>query len=99
MTTRTRARWRTLGCVLGWILASWPAVGRVQGAYGGHVAVTTDYVLRGVSQTRGAPALQADLHYTTANGWYAGAWASTVDLNPGAGAARVERVRGPQLGS
>lgn len=86
MTTRARARRRMLGCVPGWILATWSAAGWTQGAYGGHVAVTTDYVLRGVSQTRGAPAVQADLHYTTANGWFAGAWASTVDLNPGAGA-------------
>jgi uncharacterized protein (TIGR02001 family) len=86
MTTHVRARWRTPGCVLGWTLATWPAAGWAQDTYGGHVAATTDYVLRGVSHTRGAPALQADLHYTTANGWFAGAWASTVDLNPGAGA-------------
>jgi uncharacterized protein (TIGR02001 family) len=74
------------GCVLGLALATWPAAGGAQGTYGGHVAATTDYVLRGVSQTRGAPALQADLYCTTANGWFAGAWASTIDPNPGAGA-------------
>jgi uncharacterized protein (TIGR02001 family) len=56
------------------------------GTVGGHLDGTTDYVFRGVSQTRGAAAIQADLHYQTTGGWFAGAWGSTVDLNPGHGA-------------
>jgi uncharacterized protein (TIGR02001 family) len=40
----------------------------------------------GVSQTRGEPAVQADLHYQTSSGWFLGAWASSVDLNRGPGA-------------
>ena len=56
-----------------------------EGSVGGHVDGTTDYVFRGVSQTRGASAAQADLHYQTTGGWFAGAWGSTVDLNPGEG--------------
>jgi uncharacterized protein (TIGR02001 family) len=48
---------------------------------GGSVAVTSDYVYRGVSQTRGEPALQADIHYASTRGWSAGLWASTVELN------------------
>ena len=59
-----------------------------EGAFAGHLAATTDYVFRGVSQTRGAPAIQADLHYESNAGWFAGLWASTVDLNPGAGASQ-----------
>jgi uncharacterized protein (TIGR02001 family) len=68
------------------LLASVPAIVLAAGSVGGHVAATTDYVFRGVSQTRGGAAAQADLHYQAQSGWFAGAWASTVDLNPGAGA-------------
>ena len=39
-----------------------------------------------LSQTLGKPAAQADLHYQTATGWFAGVWGSTVNLNPGPGA-------------
>jgi uncharacterized protein (TIGR02001 family) len=49
---------------------------------GGSLVATTDYVFRGLSQTRGDPALQGDVHYRGAAGWFAGAWASTID--PGA---------------
>jgi uncharacterized protein (TIGR02001 family) len=68
------------------VLGLGPACVRAAGALGGHAAATTDYVFRGVSQTRGDPAVQVDVHYQTQSGWFAGAWASTVDLNPGAGA-------------
>jgi uncharacterized protein (TIGR02001 family) len=53
--------------------------------WGGSLTATSDYVFRGVSQTRGAAALQADVHWRREDRWLAGAWASTVDLNPGAG--------------
>jgi uncharacterized protein (TIGR02001 family) len=43
------------------------------------VAVTTDYVYRGVSQTRGEPALQGGLQVQLPRGWSAAAWASTID--------------------
>lgn len=44
-----------------------------------NVGVVSDYVFRGVSQTDGAPAFQAgvDVDY---GGFYAGAWASSVDF-------------------
>lgn len=56
------------------------------GSIGGSVAATTDYVYRGLSQTRGKSALQADVHYKPDAAWTVGAWASTVDPNPGSGA-------------
>jgi uncharacterized protein (TIGR02001 family) len=59
---------------------------RAEGSVGGHLAGTTDYLFRGLSQTRGGPAAQVDLHYQTSTGWFAGAWGSTVDLNRGSGA-------------
>lgn len=50
-------------------------------ALGGSVNVTSDYVYRGISQTEGEPALQADLHYQTRRGWAIGAWASAADVD------------------
>lgn len=76
-------RW---GSVLAVIAAATAQAALAEGSVGGHVDVTTDYVFRGLSQTRGKPAIQADLHYQTDAGWFAGAWGSTVDLNRGQGA-------------
>jgi uncharacterized protein (TIGR02001 family) len=53
--------------------------------WGGSVALTTDYLLRGVSQTGGSPAVQAELHFQTQAGWLGGLWASNVDVNPADG--------------
>jgi len=85
-----RRRPRNLGklwhCALGVVAAAGMQVVRAEGAVGGHLDATTDYVFRGLSQTRGKPAAQADLHYETPTGWFAGAWGSTIDLNRGPGA-------------
>jgi len=43
------------------------------------LAVTSDYILRGVSQTNGDPAVQASVTYWHPTGWYGGTWASNVD--------------------
>lgn len=43
------------------------------------VAVTSDYVFRGYSQTAEDPALQASVDYTN-GAFYAGAWVSNVDF-------------------
>jgi len=46
-----------------------------------NLAVTTDYVFRGVTQTDYQPALQAGMDYSFGDsGWYVGAWASNVDF-------------------
>jgi uncharacterized protein (TIGR02001 family) len=47
------------------------------GAWSGELELASDYVLRGVSQTRGEPALQAGAAYA-AGALTAGAWASNV---------------------
>jgi len=47
---------------------------------GGNIAVTTDYVWRGVSQTLGDPALQAEVSFEHDSGFYAGIWGSNVDF-------------------
>jgi uncharacterized protein (TIGR02001 family) len=85
-----RPRPRNLGnvwrCALGIVAAVGMQGARAAGSVGGHLDATTDYVFRGLSQTRGDPAAQADLHYQTPTGWFAGAWGSTVNLNRGPGA-------------
>jgi uncharacterized protein (TIGR02001 family) len=49
--------------------------------FGGSLAATTDYVYRGISQTRGKAAFQADIHYRTTSAWTLGAWATTLDAS------------------
>ena len=73
MPTSRNARAYYPGILLGAMLATIPTTARVEGAVGGHLTATTDYVLRGMSQTRGAPALQADLNFAHTSGWFAGA--------------------------
>jgi uncharacterized protein (TIGR02001 family) len=55
----------------------------VDAAAGGLLGVTSDYVLRGVSQSDGDPAVQGEVHYAFARGWSTGLWASQVRLLPG----------------
>ena len=45
----------------------------------GSMALTSDYFFRGESQTMGSSALQGGVDYNN-GGFYAGVWASTVDL-------------------
>jgi len=46
----------------------------------GNVALTSDYVWRGVSQTDGSPAIQGGFDADLGNGLYAGVWGSNVDF-------------------
>lgn len=48
------------------------------GTLGGTVAVTSDYLFRGISQTNRHPAVQAGIEYGHASGWYVGAWGSNI---------------------
>lgn len=84
---------RRFGTESAWLYACavallWPHAGRCQnepGPLGGSVAATSDYIYRGVSQSDGHGALQADLHASSAGGLFAGVWTSTRDrdLEPG----------------
>ncbi len=49
----------------------------------GNVALTTDYVFRGTSQTDNGPAIQGGFDFAHNTGLYAGAWASNVDFGDG----------------
>jgi uncharacterized protein (TIGR02001 family) len=75
---------RVLGGLLLQIAATLPSLAQTAD-WGGSVAVATDYVYRGISQTRGQPAIQAGLQGTTAGGWSGSIWGSTVDFTSGAG--------------
>ncbi|MEE9380517.1 MAG: TorF family putative porin [Hyphomonadaceae bacterium] len=56
------------------------------GAFTANIALTSDYVWRGVSQTGEDPAIQAGLDYANSS-FYAGAWASNVDFGSGSDAS------------
>lgn len=43
-----------------------------------NVGVVSDYLFRGVTQTHGDPALQGGVDYAFSNGFYVGAWGSTI---------------------
>ena len=55
-----------------------PAAG-ADDAWSASVTATSDYVLRGVSQSHEGPALQAGFNYHRPGGAFAGAWSSNVD--------------------
>ena len=48
--------------------------------FGASVTLASDYMLRGFSQSKGKPALQGGVAWTSESGWIAGAWGSTVDF-------------------
>jgi uncharacterized protein (TIGR02001 family) len=51
--------------------------------WGGSVAMTSDYLVRGVSRSSDHAALQLDLHYSTPSGFLAGAFASSTEIDSG----------------
>jgi uncharacterized protein (TIGR02001 family) len=57
-----------------------------EGSFSGNVALTTDYVFRGISQTQGDPALQGGFDYSHGS-FYAGTWGSSIDFGSAGGLA------------
>jgi uncharacterized protein (TIGR02001 family) len=81
----------TLGCLL---LAAGAARADVpspwaQVSVGGGAALTSDYIYRGVSESDGHGAAQADVHLTGSAGTFLGLWASSRDSNLAPGAPAV----------
>ena len=72
--------WLGVGCILG--------IGTVHAEVelSGSLALTSDYVQQGLSQTRGEPALQGGLRAQLDEQWAVGTWASAIDRYAGAGA-------------
>jgi uncharacterized protein (TIGR02001 family) len=48
--------------------------------FSGAVTLTSEYIYRGQALSDGNPALQFGLDYQHGSGWFAGAWATTVDI-------------------
>lgn len=69
----------------------------------GNVSLVSEYLYRGIAQTRGKPAVQGGLDYSHASGLYAGIWGSNVtwinDALPGASAGVEVDVYGGYKGS
>jgi uncharacterized protein (TIGR02001 family) len=54
---------------------------RAADEWGGSVALTSDYFVRGISRTNDNAALQLDLHYSNPNGFVAGVFASNSQID------------------
>jgi len=50
--------------------------------WGGSLALTSDYFVRGISRTNDQAALQVDLHYSSSSGLLAGVFASNTQIDP-----------------
>lgn len=70
------------GVALGLLLAGAAAPVQADDPWNASVGVTSNYILRGVSQTYGAAAVQLGGGYQSPLGWFAGAWGSNVDPYP-----------------
>jgi uncharacterized protein (TIGR02001 family) len=58
-----------------------------------NVGVVSEYRYRGIGQTKGDPALQGGVDYTNPNGFYLGAWASTIKWIKEAGIAQNDPAK------
>lgn len=56
---------------------------------GGALTVTSDYVLRGISQSNGEPVLQGDVHWNFPSGWSTGLWGSQLRFRPRAATSEL----------
>jgi uncharacterized protein (TIGR02001 family) len=52
------------------------------GNWGGSLALTSDYFVRGITRTNDQAALQLDLHYTDSSGLFGGLFASNTQIDP-----------------
>jgi uncharacterized protein (TIGR02001 family) len=71
---------RGLRLSLLWLL--FHAAPAMAGGWGGAVGVATTYFYRGIALSGNSASLQADVHYSADTGWFGGAGASTIRLNP-----------------
>ncbi|VAX11131.1 Conserved hypothetical protein 2001 [hydrothermal vent metagenome] len=51
--------------------------------FSANVALSSDYIWRGISQTDNGPAISGGFDYAHSSGFYAGVWASNVDFGAG----------------
>lgn len=55
----------------------------IPGSFSGNVALTSDYLVRGVSQSNNGPAIQGGLEWDTGVGFHFGAWGSSLNFKDG----------------
>lgn len=69
------------------------------GNFAANVAIASDYVFRGFTQTQEAAAIQGGLDWDSGHGFYLGTWASNIQFGiPGEGSAELD-VYGGYKGS
>ncbi len=73
---------RTLGGAVLVSLALWSTQCRAANEWSGALALTSDYLVRGISRTSNNPALQIDVIYSNPAGLIAGAFASNTQIDP-----------------
>jgi len=71
-----------MGGVAAAVLATSGVTATNAGEIEANVALSTDYIFRGFSQTGNDPAISGGFDYSFDNGFYAGIWASNVDFGP-----------------
>jgi uncharacterized protein (TIGR02001 family) len=62
--------------------AAFSAPAHADGPWNASFGLTSNYILRGVSQTYGGAAVQLGGSYQSPQGWFVGAWGSNVDPYP-----------------
>lgn len=69
----------------------------------GNVMIASEYLYRGIAQTRGKPAVQGGFDYVHPSGFYVGTWGSSItwfsDANPGNSAGLELDIYGGYKGS
>ena len=68
--------------ILGLVLLLF-SVGVTAGEWSANASATSNYLLRGLTQTENEAAVQGGIDYTADNGFYAGTWASNVNYGAG----------------
>lgn len=63
----------------GILAASVLASGQAAAEFSANVALTSNYIWRGISQSNSQPALQGGFDYAHDSGFYAGVWGSNID--------------------
>jgi len=63
-------------------LAPLSRVGHAAGTWGGSLALSSDYFVRGITRTDDQAALQLDLHYTDGSGVFGGLFVSNTQIDP-----------------
>jgi uncharacterized protein (TIGR02001 family) len=84
--------WFAAACILGLVGLGLCSEAKAQDV-SANIAVTSDYVFRGVSQTMEDPAISVGVDLAR-NSFYAGAWASNVDFGDGDTNAEVDLYAG-----